>query len=28
VTIASDHTSAGENARGAVLTFLNALHPR
>jgi hypothetical protein len=28
VKIASDHTSAGENARGAVLTFLNALHPR
>jgi alpha-beta hydrolase superfamily lysophospholipase len=26
--IASDHTNAGENARGAVLTFLNALHPR
>jgi alpha-beta hydrolase superfamily lysophospholipase len=28
VTIASDHTYAGENARNAVLTFLNALHPR
>ncbi|MGB8267846.1 MAG: alpha/beta fold hydrolase [Candidatus Velthaea sp.] len=28
VTIPSDHTYAGENARNAVLTFLNALHPR
>jgi alpha-beta hydrolase superfamily lysophospholipase len=28
VTIASDHTYAGEHARNAVLTFLNALHPR
>jgi len=28
VTIASDHTYAGENARNAVLSFLNALHPR
>jgi len=28
VTIASDHTYAGENARGAVLTFLDGLHPR
>ncbi len=26
--IESDHTSAGENARGAVLQWLNALHPR
>jgi fermentation-respiration switch protein FrsA (DUF1100 family) len=28
VTIDSDHTSAGENARGAVLAWLNARHPR
>lgn len=28
VTIESDHTSAGENARSAVLGWLNALHPR
>jgi len=28
VKIASDHTSAGEHSRGAVLTFLGALHPR
>jgi len=28
VTIASDHTYAGENARNAVLAFLNGLHPR
>lgn len=27
-TIASDHTYAGENARSAVLAWLNALHPR
>ncbi|MBV8601276.1 MAG: alpha/beta fold hydrolase [Candidatus Eremiobacteraeota bacterium] len=27
-TISSDHTSAGENARSAVLSWLNALHPR
>ncbi|MDQ2857900.1 MAG: lysophospholipase [Candidatus Eremiobacteraeota bacterium] len=28
VTIASDHTSAGENARAAVLAWLNERHPR
>ena len=28
IAIASDHTYAGENARNAVLTFLNGLHPR
>ena len=28
VTIASDHTYAAENARGEVLQWLNALHPR
>ncbi len=28
VTIESDHTSAGENARATVLQWLNALHPR
>ncbi len=28
VTIASDHTSAGENARAEVLQWLNELHPR
>jgi alpha-beta hydrolase superfamily lysophospholipase len=28
VTIASDHTSAAENARGEVLQWLNKLHPR
>ena len=28
VTIDSDHTYAGENARGEVLQWLNALHPR
>jgi alpha-beta hydrolase superfamily lysophospholipase len=28
VTIDSDHTYAGENARGDVLQWLNALHPR
>lgn len=28
VTIDSDHTSAGENARSAVLAWLNARHPR
>jgi alpha-beta hydrolase superfamily lysophospholipase len=28
VTIDSDHTSAGENARSEVLTWLNRLHPR
>ena len=27
-TIASDHTSAGENARAAVLAWLNERHPR
>ena len=27
-TISSDHTNAGENARSAVLGWLNALHPR
>ncbi|GAC1417440.1 MAG: hypothetical protein NVSMB64_27340 [Candidatus Velthaea sp.] len=27
-TVASDHTSAGENSRSAVLTWLGALHPR
>jgi fermentation-respiration switch protein FrsA (DUF1100 family) len=28
VQIESDHTYAGENARGAVLTWLNERHPR
>jgi pimeloyl-ACP methyl ester carboxylesterase len=28
VTISSDHTSAGENARAAVLAWLNERHPR
>ena len=28
VTIASDHTTAGERARAAVLAWLDALHPR
>ncbi len=28
VAIDSDHTSAGENARSAVLAWLNTLHPR
>ncbi len=28
VTVASDHTFAGENSRTAVLQWLNALHPR
>jgi fermentation-respiration switch protein FrsA (DUF1100 family) len=28
ITIQSDHTYAGENARGEVLQWLNALHPR
>ena len=28
VEIASDHTTAGEHARGAVLAWLNELHPR
>jgi fermentation-respiration switch protein FrsA (DUF1100 family) len=28
VTIDSDHTSAGENARSAVLAWLNERHPR
>lgn len=28
VTIASDHTFAGDNSRGAVLQWLNAFHPR
>ena len=28
VTVASDHTFAGDNSRGAVLQWLNALHPR
>src|SRR5579883_367341 len=28
VTIASDHTFAGENARGSVLAWLNERHPR
>ena len=28
ITIESDHTYAGENARGEVLQWLNALHPR
>ena len=28
VTIASDHTFAGDNARGEVLQWLNELHPR
>ena len=28
VTVASDHTLAGENSRSAVLAWLNALHPR
>ena len=28
VTVASDHTLAGENSRAAVLAWLNALHPR
>ncbi len=28
VTIESDHTNAGENARGVVLQWLNAMHPR
>jgi len=28
VTIQSDHTYAGENARGEVLQWLNGLHPR
>ncbi|MFN2460805.1 MAG: alpha/beta hydrolase [Candidatus Velthaea sp.] len=27
-TVASDHTSAGDNARGAVLAWLNERHPR
>lgn len=27
-TISSDHTSAGENARSAILGWLNVLHPR
>ncbi|GAC1587465.1 MAG: hypothetical protein NVS3B28_12000 [Candidatus Velthaea sp.] len=27
-TVASDHTLAGENSRSAILTWLNALHPR
>jgi fermentation-respiration switch protein FrsA (DUF1100 family) len=28
VSVASDHTLAGDNSRGAVLAWLNALHPR
>ena len=28
VTVASDHTFAGDNSRTAVLQWLNALHPR
>jgi fermentation-respiration switch protein FrsA (DUF1100 family) len=28
VTISSDHTYAGENARAAILAWLNARHPR
>lgn len=28
VTVASDHTFAGDNSRNAVLTFLSDLHPR
>ena len=28
VTVASDHTYAGENSRAAVLAWLNGLHPR
>ena len=28
VTVASDHTFAGDNSRTAVLQWLNAMHPR
>jgi hypothetical protein len=28
VTVASDHTFAGDNSRSAVLQWLGALHPR
>jgi fermentation-respiration switch protein FrsA (DUF1100 family) len=28
VTVASDHTFAGDNSRSAVLAWLNAMHPR